>query len=279
MSLVLRCLTLLVLTSACSIQISAPNDTDVNGSGGTRLPAPSGLASISLDGAVQLSWSGSIVSSYPRDFRYYRVHSTSYDAATGRCDDAGWVAEGTTVSDGFLTGNLQNGVSMCLAVSTVAQDGGEGPRSAPRVDTPRYGGHFVVIDALDARTGSSGWWFQEPASTRIGVVTDGSRTDVDFRIERHTDGSLWFRPVRTTGRLLVYGNVPLPALSSLDRAPSTGYTFAQAEVVPGYVYAFSTVQPDGVHYGAVRVAFAGATYVVIDWAYQSAPNNIELTRM
>jgi hypothetical protein len=58
-----------------------------------------------------------------------------------------------------------------------------------------------------------------------------------------------------------------------------GYAFVQVEAVPGYAYVFSVPQSDGVHYGALRVAYVGRDYVVLDWAYQSAANNVELLRM
>ena len=88
--------------AACNVQISAPDDGYYGGSGNTRLPAPSGLTSISLDGAIQLSWSGSVVVNFPNQFHLYRVYSTRFLSGAGRCDDGGWSLEGTTVSDGFL---------------------------------------------------------------------------------------------------------------------------------------------------------------------------------
>jgi len=265
--------------AACNVQVSSPDDDYYGGDGSTRLPAPSGLVSISLDGAIQLSWSGSVVINFPNQFRLYRVYSTRYLSGSGRCDDGGWSLEGTTVSDGFLVSNLVNGVSRCFAVSTVAQDGGEGNRSPARADTPRHGGSFVLIDAFDARPSSSGWLFHDVSAGLVGVVSDGRRSDLDFRVERHSDGSLWFRPIRSSERLQVFGNAPIPDLTWLDRAPPSGYAFIEAEAVAGYAYVFAIPQVDGVHYGAMRVAYTGRDYVVVDWSYQSAPNNAELLRM
>ena len=280
MTSVTRFLPLLAFAlGACNIQISSPDVIDLDGSGATRLPPPSGLYTFSLDAAIQLTWSGSIVKSYPHQFRHYRVYSTSYSSILDRCDDTGWVVEGTTVSDGFLASNLRNGISRCFAVSTVAQDGGEGPRSAARADTPRHGGTFVAIDAYESRPATSGWLFHDLSLGRVGVVTDGRRNDLDFRVERHSDGSLWFRPIRPSERVLVYGNAQIPDLTSIDRAPASGYAFIQVEAVPGYAYVFASTQPDGVHYGAVRVSYVARDYVVIDWSYQIAPNNAELLRM
>ncbi|MES2179513.1 MAG: hypothetical protein V4550_16760 [Gemmatimonadota bacterium] len=265
-----------VLLAACNIEVSSPNNIDLDGHGSTRLPPPSNLVTISLDGSVQLSWSGSIVASYPEQFRYFRVYSTQLDVSGTRCDESDWVTEGTTVSDGFLVGSLRNGVTRCFAVTTVAQDGGEGSRTAARMDTPRHGGRFVIVDVFESRPATSGWLFEDGTSGRIGVVGNGSRSDLDFRVERHVDGSLWFRPVRAGGRVQVYGTVPIADLTSVDRAPVSGYASVQVEALPGFAYLFAVPQFDGTHYGAVRVAFLSPAYVVLDWSYQIDPNNVEL---
>ena len=67
----------------------------------SRLPAPLGLASISLNGAVQLAGSSNAVDASHGTFDYYRVYSTAYDGTRGVCT-ADWVVEGSTVSDGVL---------------------------------------------------------------------------------------------------------------------------------------------------------------------------------
>lgn len=137
MNTALRRLALVALIplGACNVQITSPDENDY-GNGSTRLPAPTGLWSLSLDAAVQLSWSGWVVSSYPNQFRHYRVYSTNYFSGSNRCDDV-WVVEGTTVSDSFLVGNLRSSVTRCFSVATVANDGGEGPRSNAIIDRPR----------------------------------------------------------------------------------------------------------------------------------------------
>jgi hypothetical protein len=122
--------------AACNIQISGPDGT--YGTGDTQLPPPSGLVAVALDNSVHLSWTNSVATSYPGEFKHFRIYSTSYSSGSGRCDSGGWLIEGTTVSDTFLVGNLRNGVPLCFAVSTVARDGGEGPRSQSRVETPRH---------------------------------------------------------------------------------------------------------------------------------------------
>jgi hypothetical protein len=51
------------------------------------------------------------------------------------------------------------------------------------------------------------------------------------------------------------------------------------EAVPGYGYVLSTRKSDGVHYGALRVAYVAQNYVVFDWSYQSGIGNVELSRV
>ena len=49
--------------------------------------------------------------------------------------------------------------------------------------------------------------------------------------------------------------------------------------VSGFAYVFSVPQADGVHYGAVRVAYVARDYVVLDWSYQSRAGSAELFRL
>src|SRR5205809_865282 len=59
-----------------------------------RLPAPFNLASISLNGAIQLAWSDNAVLAGPNTFDHYRVYSSSYDATRNSCVEP-WYFEGS----------------------------------------------------------------------------------------------------------------------------------------------------------------------------------------
>lgn len=243
----------------------------------TRLPAPQGLASISLNGAIQLAWSSNAVDASHGTFDHYRVYSTDYDGARGVCT-ANWVVEGSTVSDAFLAGNLVNGVSRCYAVSAVTRDGHESDWSAARLDTPRYDARNAFVYATAARSDSSGFLFLDETSRRLGVVAASARTDLDLTIERHSDGSLWFAPARSGVTMMLYSVKPVADLTSIDRAPSTGFASTTTEALAGFAYVFRVQKADGVHFAAIRVDFVTKDYVVFDWAYQSAPGNAELSR-
>lgn len=242
-----------------------------------RLPAPQSLYSITLNHAIQLSWADNAVTAGAAVFDYYRVYSTTFDEPRGRCGD-GWALEGTTISDGFLSSNLQNGVIRCYAVSAVSRDGHESTWSDVRTDTPRYDAHNVAVYAIGSRLESSGFRYYDDLSHNYGIVTSGSRSDLDFFVERRSDGSFWFHPGQTSVQMMLYSTAPVTDLTSIDRVPVSGFGNVNIEAVPGFMYLFRMSKADGVHYGAVRVAYAGADHIVVDWAYQSDAGNPDLSR-
>jgi hypothetical protein len=262
------------------------NDEQGNPLGQTRaitvdlhsvLPAPAGLRSVSLNGAIQLAWSSNALDANRNAFDYYRVYSGAYDAAHSSC--AAWNLEGSTVSDAFLSSNLQNGVTRCFAVSAVSRDGHESSWSAASHDTPRYDARNVLVYARDVRPDSSGFVFYDEGTHGYGEVAASTKVGLDFTIERHSDGSLWFKPSRTDVLMATYGTARVPDLTSIDNAPASTLSGVTIEAVPGYGYVFSTRKSDGVHYAAARVAYVAQDYVVFDWSYQSAVGNVELSRV
>ena len=242
-----------------------------------RLSAPPELRAVSLDRAIQLSWDADSRLEEPNLFDYYRIYSAPA-SASGVCDDDNWVLEGTTVSEDFLATGLVNGASRCFTVSAVSTDGHESLWSDTWLDTPRYDSRFIFAYAHQADATASGFRFFDVATQTIGLVTSGSRTDLDFRVDRHADGSLWLTPVRADVRIALYSNDPVIDLTSIDIAPLTGFASTAIEAVPGYAYVFAVTYPDGTHYGALRVTHATSDYMIFDWAYQSAPGNPELSR-
>lgn len=243
----------------------------------SELQTPAGLHSISLNKVVHLEWSDNALNANRNAFDYYRVYSGSFDAAHSSC--ASWSLEGSTVSDAFLVANLENGVTRCFAVSAVSRDGHESGWSASIHDTPRYDARNALVYSRDVRADSSGFFFYDETSRAYGEVAAATRTGLDFTIERHSDGSLWINPARSDVTMATYGSAPVPDLTSIDNAPPGTLASVTVEAVPGYGYVFGTRKSDGVHYGAVRVAYVASNYVVFDWSYQSAPGNIELSRV
>ena len=242
-----------------------------------RLPPPSQLASISLNGAIQLSWPTDARLADPALFDYYRVYSTLYNLDSGVCSGTDWVLEGTTVSEDFIASGLANGVSRCFAVSTVSRDGHESQWTAPRADTPRYDARNVLLYAKSVSLGSSGFSFYLPSTNQYGVVTSGSRSDIDFRLDRYADGSLWMTPVREGTVVTLYSTKPIADLTSIDIAPPrSAFARSAVQAATGLGYVFETQLADGLHYGGLRVTHVGTDYIIFDWSYQSDHGNPEL---
>jgi hypothetical protein len=242
-----------------------------------RLPAPQGLRSISLNGAVQLQWSSNAVDASRATFDHYRVYSATYDGTRGVCT-ADWTLEGSTVSDAFLAANLTNGASRCFTVSAITHDGHESQWSDARVDTPRYDARNVIVYARPVKPDSAGFLFLDESAKKIGVVSAATRADVDVTVERNADGSLSLAPGRAGSTMTLYSTTAVPDLTSIDHAPASGFASAAAIASPGFGYVFRLQKSDGVHFAAARVAYVAANYVVFDWSYQSAPGNAELNR-
>jgi hypothetical protein len=240
-----------------------------------RLNTPSSLWSISLNRAVQLSWSSNARQSDPQGFDYYRVYSALYDLDAGRCIATSWVLEGSTVSEDFLATGLPNGVPRCFAISAISRDGHESLWTTARADTPRPDARNVIVWAREHSVSGSGFRF-EPASGGLGAVLSGDRNDLDFRVERRSGGVLWLVPVRSGTRVALYSTQPISDLTSIDLAPVGGYSTGAIEAVPGYGYVFETVRNGHLHFGGVRVTHVSQDYLIFDWSYQTDPGNPEL---
>jgi hypothetical protein len=248
------------------------------------LARPTALSSISLNGAIHLEWTDNAYTSNPSAFSVYRVYSTGYDIDSSLCGTQ-WSLEGTTVSSSFLSGNLQNGVPRCFAVSAVSIEGYESIWSPLRYDTPRPDGRNVLLTALDADPTRAGFRFWLDANAdrvvnpgELALVLNGASTSADFQVVR-TAGGVFLQPVRTGTSVLTYGTVAVEDLTSIDIAPVAGYARTAVQALPGQGYVFQMNGGDLFYrYGALRVTAVGPDYVIVDWAYQTDPGNPELVR-
>ncbi len=255
---------------------SGPSNT-ITVDASNTLIAPGTLSSISLNQAVWLSWPADSRLDAPDFFDYYRVYSTQYDLDQNLCD-SNWVLEGTTVSEDFLASGLANGQPRCFAVSAISRDGHESDWTTPRSDTPRPDARNVLLFASQVDVTTSGFRFYVPSSGALGVVLPGNRTDIDFRVDRQSDGSMWLVPVATGTVLALYSNDPLTDLTSIDIAPPDNEFSAGAiEAVPGYGYVFRTLLDGQYHYAGLRVTNVSKDYIIVDWSYQRDPGNPELS--
>lgn len=243
----------------------------------SQLPAPQGLTSVSLNGAIQLSWADNALAQSNGSFDHYRVYSTTYDQTRGVCTTS-WFLEGTTVSDAFVSGNLPNGVSRCFAVSAVTLDGHESQWSSERLDTPRFDARNVLVYNTATRADSSGFRFVTDSAQIHGSVVASNRLDLDFAVVRQADGSAWITPARSGATIVAYSTSAVSDLTAVDRAPASGFSASPLQALPGHAYVLRLQEADGIHFAGIRVAFVTADYVVFDWSYQSAAGNAELSR-
>ena len=115
------------------------------------------------------------------------------------------------------------------------------------------------------------------ATSELGLVLDGNRTDVDFQVYLDVNNRVFLKPVQSGDSVVVYGNTPITDLTSIDVAPASGYPRNGVEMVPGWGYVFQMIPGDGYYrYGALRVTHASKDYVIFDWSYQTDPGNPEL---
>lgn len=247
------------------------------------LERPATLSSVSLNGAIHLSWTDNAFVGAPARFEWYRVYSASYDLDAGLCG-TDWGLEGATVAPEFLAGALENGRPRCFGISAISREGYESLWSPLRQDTPRPDARNTLVFAYDEDSASAGFRFWRDGNgdrvaqaAELGRVEDGASTDVDFWIFRDpADSTLWLVPEYAGTRVRLYETSPLADLTSIDLAPVAGYTRDMIQAVPGYGYVFEIVEGATVRYGALRITHAGRAYVIFDWSFQTDPGNPEL---
>lgn len=270
-----------MLAATSVLALACNSTTDDGGLILNPLPAPTSLASVSLNRAVELDWADNPYTSAPSRFVLYRVYSTSYDLDAGLCGTQ-WELEGTTVAPEFLVGALTNGVPRCYGVAALSTDGAESDWSPLRQDTPRPDARNVLVYALGTKLDSSGFRFWDDVNadgvgqlSELGLIQPGNSAGIDFAIHRNNaDSSLWIVPIYSGTTLRPYGWVA--DLTSIDFAPVSGYTRDSLPAQVGYGYVFSMVDGGELHYGAARVTHVGRQYVILDWSLQTDVGNPEL---
>lgn len=258
-----------VASEAADGSLSAPSNV-VTVDNTNKLPPPEDLSAIALDGAVELSWSPNARLANPSAFSYYRVYSTVYHAAQNLCDTQ-WVLEGTTVSEDFIASGLPNGQPRCFDVSAISFDGHESDWPTPIAIAPSASGDVVVFSSQDSLA-KSGFSFGSSASPR-SMSASGARTDIDFRVDRHADGGMWIVPVKSQTTVALYSAEPIPTLSAMSVAPSSGYSSGAIQAKAKLGYVLQTARSDGMHYASMRVAAVGHNFIVFEWSYQRNPGD------
>ncbi|HEX6806812.1 MAG TPA: hypothetical protein VF118_02425 [Gemmatimonadaceae bacterium] len=264
-----------VATEAADGSMSAPSNV-VTVDNTNKLPPPDSLSAIALDQAVELSWAPNARLADPSAFSYYRVYSTVYHAGTNLCDTQ-WVLEGTTVSEDFIASGLPNGQPRCFDVSAISFDGHESDWPTPIAIAPSATAGDVVLFASQDSLGKSGVTLG--SSTRAREMTaSGARTDIDFRVDRHADGSMWIVPVKSGTTVALYSTQPISSLSAMSVAPISGFSSGAIQAKAKLGYVIQTARGDGMHYASVRVAAVGHNFIVFEWSYQRNPGDPVLNR-
>lgn len=241
------------------------------------LEAPDSLFSTSLNGAVELDWTDNAFLSNPAGFKWYRVYSAS--AVSDSVCNSDWVLEGATVSPDFIVGALTNGIPRCYAVSAIDTLGDESLWSPVRDDTPRPDARNIALYPVQSNAGSAGLEFWDGTANGFGLVVNGGSPAANFFVSQHADSTLWLVPVTASGTTMQqYGIGPLNDLTSIDWAPTTGYSSTSLEAQPGDGYVFQVVNGSTVRYGAVRITHVGRDFLILDWSFQTDPGSQELIR-
>jgi len=249
-----------------------------------RLEAPTSIASVSLNGAILLTWSDNAFVNEPDGFEAYRVYSTAFDLDDGLCGEQ-WSLEGTTVAPEFIASALGNGSPVCFGVSAESIEGWESLWSDAIADTPRPDARNVLVFPFQDDPDLSGFRFFEDLdgdglvdAAELGLIRRGDRTDVDFRVDRAGSGVVFLEPVRSGTAIALYSTDPVDDLTSIDVAPVSGYSIVGLSAEPGFGYVFEMDGGDAFpRFGSLRVTHVGAQFIIFDWAYQTDPGNPELS--
>lgn len=247
------------------------------------LQSPASLTSTSLDAAIALTWSDNAFTAAPSGFSAYHVYSASYNLDTGVCGND-WSLEGTTVSPDFIASALTNGVPRCFGVSAVSVEGFESMWSPLRNDTPRPESRNIVVFARQSQSTGSAFRFWSDANANgtvdaneLGLLLAGNDGSADFAVDRDVSGSLFLVPVRAGTSVAQYGTTPSADLTSIDIAPTSGFSTTPIQAVPGWGYVFQMNGGDGLlRFGGVRVTHVGHDFLILDWSFQTDPGNPEL---
>lgn len=246
------------------------------------LARPSDLTTVSLDGGIALFWPDNAYTGDPDGFRNYRVYSAGYDLDDDKCL-LPWRLEGTTVAPEFGIGALANGSPRCVAVSAVSVEGFESLWSPIRHDTPRAEARNVMLTARQYESATAGFRFWRDTNAdgtaqraELGQVGSGNAADLDFSIERDQSGALILTPIRNGVLVRTWINAPIADLTAIDFAPVGGYGRTPLEARVGWGYVWQVPGGAFPRFGAVRISHVGRDLLILDWAFQTDPGNVEL---
>jgi hypothetical protein len=217
-----------------------------------------GVFSVTGDGQVTIYWQAN----QDDDIAYYKVYRNS--APTGT-----FHLIGTSTGTSYVDHDVVNGDTYYYAVSAVDQAGQESAELSYEnvFDTPRPAGSNVTLTNEQVTAATSAWDF----STYSRVSSADTSADIIYNADAGSGSYLVFAApgtlIQDTGFVdLVY----------VDYAPPAGWsTDGIVEAIPGHSYIVLTRDN---HYAKFHVNSRDGSSMLMDWAYQIAPDNPELVR-
>ena len=252
---------LLVLVAGCfednNHNVVAPRDT-------VAPAAPRGLFSVTGDGEVFLHWQANTES----DVVGYRVYKSPC-ASGSSCP---YDLVGATTGTSFTVSGLSNGVTRFFAVAAYDRAGNESDLSYNDLDdTPRPEGFGRSLTNATDGPATAGWDF----SAFAVVPWDDTHADVYFS---KSGGVLHMVAPFVDTNLQDAGFAS--SLDAVDFAPTSGWSpSGTVELIVGHCYvARIDASPTISNYAKFRVTSLDASQVTFDWAYQTDPNNGQLSQ-
>lgn len=226
--------------------------------------APRGLYSVTGDGEVFLHWQANTES----DVAGYRV----YKAPCASGASCPYDLVGATTGTSFTVSGLTNGTTRYFAVAAYDRAGNESDLSYDDIyDTPRPEGFGRTLTNATDAPATAGYDF----SGFVVVPWNDTDADVYYSI---AGGTLHMVAPFTDTDLQDAGYAT--TLDAVDYAPPAGWSpTGMVELILGHCYVVRITSSPGVaNYAKFRVTSLSTSQVTFDWAYQTDPNNGELSQ-
>ena len=262
-----------------SDQETASDFRDVVGVPGANRPAPpTALDGVALDDAAFLRWTAP---ANPGAVSKYVVYLTSVNGT------ASLYQAGQTDGTGFLDQRAENGSRFGYRIATLDSLGHYSNLSSEVFASPRPDFSGELVYAFADSAAASGFRFQ--ANEADNPILAGTSTSAHWRLESDMTGwrivPLNGTQVTEFGRTtaLVCGPGADAGCTAARVAPTAGYTTAPIYVDPEYSYVFRVTGSDGQpHFAVLRVTMLGTDQngrdlMIFDWAYQTRPNEPQLS--
>ena len=258
---------------------TASDFRDVVGVPAANRPAPpTALDGVGLDDAAFLRWTAP---ANPGAVSKYVVYLTSVNGT------ASLYQAGQTDGTGFLDQRAENGARFGYRVATLDSLGHYSNLSSEVFVMPRPDFSGELVYAFADSAAASGFRFQPDEADN--PIVAGTSTSAHWRLESDLagwrivplNGSQVTEFGRTTA--LVCGPGADAGCTAARVAPTAGYTTAAIPVDAEYSYVFRVTGSDGQpHFAVLRVTMLGTDQtgndlMIFDWAYQTRPNEPQLS--